>query len=71
VYRDTDQDSEDVDIQEFADEIEQWIIDEFKAVGLDTAKSIINQSLSDLVLRVDLEEETIKEVLSILRAEFE
>lgn len=71
VYRDTDQDSEDVDIQEFSDEIEQWIIDEFKAVGLDTAKSIINQSLSDLVLRVDLEEETIKEVLSILRAEFE
>ncbi len=71
VYRDTDQDSEDVDIQEFADEIEQWIIDQFKAVGLDTAKSILNQSLSDLVLRVDLEEETIKEVLSILRAEFE
>jgi len=71
VYRDTDQDSEDVDIQEFADEIEQWIIDQFKAVGLDTAKSIINQSLNDLVLRVDLEEETIREVLSILRAEFE
>jgi len=71
VYRDTDQDSEDVDIQEFADEIEQWIIDEFKLVGLDTAKSILNQSLNDLVLRVDLEEETIREVLSILRAEFE
>ncbi|MFW5687661.1 MAG: transcription termination factor NusA [Bacteroidota bacterium] len=71
VYRDTDQDSEDVDIQEFADEIEQWIIDEFKAVGLDTAKSILNESLHDLVLRVDLEEETIQEVLSILRAEFE
>ncbi len=71
VYRDTEQDSEDVDIQEFADEIEQWIIDQFKVVGLDTAKSILNQSLSDLVLRVDLEEETIKEVLSILRAEFE
>jgi transcription termination/antitermination protein NusA len=60
-----------VDIHEFADEIEQWIIDQFKAVGLDTAKSIINQSLNDLVLRVDLEEETIREVLSILRAEFE
>ncbi len=71
VYRDTDQDSEDVDIQEFADEIEQWIIDEFKVVGLDTAKSILNLSLSDLVTRVDLEEETINEVLSILRAEFE
>jgi transcription termination/antitermination protein NusA len=71
VYRDTDQDSEDVDIQEFSDEIEQWIIDQFKVVGLDTAKSIINLSLSELVQRVDLEEETIKEVLSILRAEFE
>ncbi len=71
VYRDAEHDSEDVDIQEFSDEIEQWIIDQFKAVGLDTAKSILNQSLSDLVLRVDLEEETIKEVLSILRAEFE
>jgi len=71
VYRDTDQDSEDVDIQEFADEIEQWIVDEFKRVGLDTAKSILNHSLHDLVVRVDLEEETIKEVLSILRAEFE
>lgn len=71
VYRDSDQDSEDVDIQEFADELEQWIIDEFKAVGLDTAKSILNLSLPELVARVDLEEETIKEVLSILRAEFE
>lgn len=71
VYRDTDQDSEDVDIQEFSDEIEEWIIEEFKAVGLDTAKSILNQSLADLVKRVDLEEETIKEVISILKAEFE
>jgi N utilization substance protein A len=71
VYRDTHQDTEDVDIQEFADEIEQWIIDEFKAVGLDTAKSIIQLSLEDLVKRVDLEEETIKEVISILKAEFE
>ncbi|TVQ82970.1 MAG: transcription termination/antitermination protein NusA [Bacteroidetes bacterium] len=71
VYRDTDQDTEDVDIHEFADEIEQWIIDEFKAVGLDTAKSILNLSIEDLVKRVDLEEETIKEVISILKAEFE
>ncbi len=71
VYRDTDQDTEDVDIQEFSDEIEQWIIDQFKEVGLDTAKSILNVSLSELVKRVDLEEETIKEVLSILKAEFE
>jgi transcription termination/antitermination protein NusA len=71
VYRDTDQDTEDVDIQEFSDEIEQWIIDQFKVVGLDTAKSILNLSLNDLNKRVDLEEETIAEVISILRAEFE
>lgn len=71
VYRDTDLDSEDVDIQEFSDEIEQWIIDQFKAVGLDTAKSILNQSLKDLIKRVDLEEETIAEVIRILKAEFE
>ncbi|MFP4289197.1 MAG: transcription termination factor NusA [Bacteroidales bacterium] len=71
VYRDTEQDTEDVDIQEFSDEIEQWIIDQFKVVGLDTAKSILNISLPELVNRVDLEEETIKEVLSILKAEFE
>jgi transcription termination/antitermination protein NusA len=71
VYRDNEQDFEDVDLQEFSDEIEDWIIDQFKIVGLDTAQSIINLSLSELVKRVDLEEETIKEVLSILRAEFE
>jgi len=71
VYRDTDQDTEDVDIQEFSDEIEQWIINQFKEVGLDTAKSILNVTLPELVNRVDLEEETIKEVLSILKAEFE
>lgn len=71
VYRDTDQDTEDVDLQEFYDEIEQWIIDQFKEVGLDTAKSIINVGKDDLVKRVDLEEETIQEVLDILKAEFE
>lgn len=71
VYRDTDQDSEDVDLQEFSDEIEQWIINEFKNVGLDTAKSILALTLKDLNTRVDLEEETIKEVIRILRAEFE
>jgi transcription termination/antitermination protein NusA len=71
VYRDTDQDSEDVDIQEFSDEIEQWIIDEFKAVGLDTAKSILNLNIKELVKRVDLEEETITDVIGILKAEFE
>ncbi|MBE7178426.1 MAG: transcription termination/antitermination protein NusA [Mucilaginibacter polytrichastri] len=71
VYREADDENEDVDIEEFADEIDGWIIDEFKRVGLDTAKSILAIGIDDLVKRTDLEEETIKEVLSILRAEFE
>ena len=66
-----DEDDEDVGIDEFADEIESWIIDEFKAIGCDTAKSILDLSVEDLVKRTDLEEETIKEVRNILSAEFE
>jgi N utilization substance protein A len=60
-----------VDLEEFADEIDGWIIDELKAIGLDTAKSVIEMSVKDLVHRTDLEEETIEEVMKILRAEFE
>lgn len=71
VYRDTDVDGEDVDLDEFADEIEDWIIDELKAVGCDTARSVLELSVEDLVKRTDLEEETIKEVKNILQAEFE
>lgn len=71
IYRDSDVDDEDVDLQEFSDEIDQWIIDEFKKVGLDTAKSVINVPVDELVARTDLEEETILEVLRILREEFE
>ena len=71
VYRDTDQETEDVDIQEFADELEQWVIDELKAIGCDTAKSVLNLAVEDLVNRTDLEEETIMEVIRILKAEFE
>ena len=62
---------EDIELKEFSDEIEQWIIDEFKKVGLDTAKSILELDKSDLIKRTDLEEETIQEVLQILKAEFE
>jgi N utilization substance protein A len=62
---------EDIELKEFSDEIEQWIIDEFKKVGLDTAKSILELDNSDLIKRTDLEEETIQEVLQILKAEFE
>ncbi len=71
VYRDTDMDSEDVDLLEFSDEIDQWIIDELKAIGCDTAKSVIELDSEELVKRTDLELETIKEVLKILKAEFE
>lgn len=70
VYRE-DIDSEDVDIQEFSDEIDQWIIDELKAIGCDTAKSVLELEVKELVKRTDLEEETIKEVVRILKAEFE
>jgi N utilization substance protein A len=71
VYREADEQDEDVDIEEFTDEIESWIIDEFKRIGLDTAKSVLALTVGELVKRTDLEEETVKEVLSILQAEFE
>lgn len=70
VYRDSDVDVEDVDLEEFADEIEGWVLDELKAIGCDTAKSVIEIGKEDLVKRTDLEEETVDEVLSILREEF-
>lgn len=71
VYRDTDIDSEDVDLQEFSDEIDQWIIDELKGIGCDTAKSVLELNKEELVNRTDLEEETVNEVLRILKEEFE
>ena len=70
VYRDVD-DSEDVALTEFVDEIDDWIIEEFKNIGCDTAKSVIELSISELVKRTDLEEETIKEIQTILKSEFE
>ncbi len=71
VYRDTDADSEDVKLQEFSDEIDQWIIDELINIGCDTAKSVLELDVEELVNRTDLEEETIREVIRILKAEFE
>ena len=71
VYRDTDIDYEDVDLDEFSDEIEEWIIEELKSIGCDTAKSVLELSAQELENRTDLEEETILHVLSILKAEFE
>jgi N utilization substance protein A len=62
---------EDVELSEFSDEIESWIIDEFAKAGLDTAKSILEQEIGDLVKRTDLELETIEDVVRILKEEFE
>ena len=62
---------EDVELREFSDEIESWVIDEFSKAGLDTAKSILEQEVIDLVKRTDLEEETINDVIRILKEEFE
>ena len=65
------QTEEDVDLSEFSDEIEGWVIDELNRIGLDTAKSVLALSKEELVRRSDLEEETIEGVLAILRKEFE
>jgi len=71
VYRDSDEDYDDVDLQEFNDEIDQWIIDVLVGIGCDTAKSVLNISKEDLLKRTDLEEETIDHVLDVLKSEFE
>jgi N utilization substance protein A len=62
---------EDVELKEFSDEIEDWVIKEFSRVGLDTAKSVLEQDLVDLLRLTDLEEETIREVVQVLREEFD
>ena len=62
---------EDVELTEFSDEIEAWVIEEFNKIGLDTAKSILEQDVAELVKRTDLEEETILDVQRILKEEFE
>ncbi|MBI3134814.1 MAG: transcription termination/antitermination protein NusA [Bacteroidetes bacterium] len=71
VYREGAEDIEDVDLDEFADEIEGWIIDQLKAIGLDTAKSVLELNKEELLKRTDLEEETIDDVLNVLKSEFE
>ncbi|MEE3034440.1 MAG: transcription termination factor NusA [Bacteroidota bacterium] len=62
---------EDVELSEFSDEIDSWVIEEFKKVGLDTAKSVLELEQKDLVKRTDLEEETVADVVKILKEEFE
>ncbi|MDR0420646.1 MAG: transcription termination factor NusA [Prevotellaceae bacterium] len=71
VYRETAEEEEDVNLDEFADEIDSWVIDELKRIGCDTAKSVLNIPFGDLLKRSDLEEETLKEVIKILKSEFE
>ena len=71
VYREVAPDDEDVNLDEFADEIESWVIDQLKSIGCDTAKNVLTLTRSELIKRTDLEDETIDEVLRILRNEFE
>jgi N utilization substance protein A len=72
VFRELDESSEeDVDLDEFTDELEDWVIDELKRVGLDTAKSVLKLGSEDLVRRTDLEEETVHEIIRVLSQEFE
>lgn len=71
VYRDSEGEDEDVDLEEFADEIDGWIIDELKKVGLDTARAVLDLAPEELVKRSDLEEETVKEIMKILSEELE
>lgn len=70
VFRDVPQD-EDVELAEFHDEIDEWVIQAFQKIGLDTARSVLEQDFDDLVLRTDLEEETIIDVIRILKEELE
>ena len=73
VFRDNEgeEDDYDIDLDEFADEIESWVIDELKRVGCDTARSVLDLTADELERRTDLEKETIADVRKILQAEFE
>ena len=71
VYREGAEDIDDVDLDEFTDEIDDWIIDELKAIGCDSAKSVLEIGKEDLVKRTDLEEETVDEIVKVLSSEFE
>ena len=71
VYREGAEDIDDVDLDEFTDEIDDWIIDELKAIGCDSAKSVLEIGKEDLVKRTDIEEETVYEIVKVLSSEFE
>ena len=71
VVSDAEADDEDIYLDEFSDEIDQWVIDSIKAIGLDTAKAVINAPRDMLIEKADLEEETVDHLLEVLKAEFE
>lgn len=71
VFREEDLDEEDVDLDEFSDEIEEWVLDAFKKIGCDTAKSVLRLSVEDIERRTDLDTETIEDVMAVLKQEFE
>ena len=73
VFRESEGQEEefDIDLDEFADEIEPWIIDELKRVGCDTARSVLDLSAEELERRTDLEKETIADVINVLQTEFD
>ena len=71
VVSDAEADDEDIYLDEFSDEIDQWVIDSIKAIGLDTAKAVLNAPREILIEKADLEEETVDHLLEVLRAEFE
>ena len=71
VYRDTDDEIDDVKLEEFSDEIDAWVIEALKAIGCDTARSVLKLTVAELASRTDLEEETIAAVVEVLSSEFE
>lgn len=71
VFRDVEDSDSDIDLDEFADEIDTWILDELKGIGCDTARSVLELGKEELVRRTELEEETVQEILDIIKAEFE
>ena len=71
VYREIEESDEDVNISEFSDEIDEWILEELRKIGCDTAKSVLNLTPKELLKRTELEEEMIEEIISIFKAEFE
>jgi N utilization substance protein A len=73
VYRELDEnaDDEDIYLDEFKDEIDEWVINAIKSIGLDTAKAVLNAPREMLIEKADLEEDTVDDVLNVLSAEFE